>query len=159
MTVASVTERLALMWANIDGIRTPFKQVPRVILGAQVPAVVIFPGEAQYNLTTLSEQIVVEHRTYDMVLFYAPALFGTATQQQIGIEPFFTTVRDYFLARPGLTLDGADPPQNVVYDAKILGDSGFQLVDYASGESEITSFAAIRFRIRVDETAQVLYKD
>lgn len=159
MTVAQVTERIALMSERISGIRTGFKQIPRIIMPAQCPAIVIFPGEAQYDLTSLGEQSVLEHRTYDVVLFYADAAFGTATQQQIGIEPLFTTIRDYFLARPGLTVDGLDPPQSVVFNSRIQGDSGYQLIDYPSGNDVVTSFAAIRFRMLVDETALVLYQD
>ncbi len=159
MTVASVTTRIAQMSALIDGVRTGFTQIPRTIMPAQCPAVVVFPGEALYDLTSLGEQIVLERRQYEIVLFYAEAVFGTATQQQIGIEPMFTAFRDYFLARPGLTLDTLGAAQDVLYDAIMTGDGGFQLVEYPSGNDQITSFAAIRFRITVQETAQVLYKD
>lgn len=159
MTVASVTERIAQMSVQVSGVRTGFEQIPRIIMPAQCPAVVVFPATAIYDLASLGEQIVLERRSYEIVLFYADAAFGTGTQQQIGIEPMFNAIRDHFIARPGLTLDGLDPPQDVVYNAKITGDGGFQLVDYASGQDQLTTFAAIRFQMTVEETAQVLYKD
>lgn len=156
MTVQETTERIATLCGNIEGVRTAFTQIPRIISNAQVPAVVIFPGEATYDVTTMGEQMVLEPRIYRIVLFYAEAAFGTQGQSQIGIEPMFTRIRDYFLARPGLSLpDDA----SVIYDATMQGDSGFQLIDYASGQDKLTQWAAIEFRLEVREVSPILYQD
>lgn len=157
MTVQETTERIATLAGAVEGVKTPFEQIPRIITPAQCPAVVIFPGEANYDLTTLGEQMVKEDRIYRIVLFYAEAAFGTQGQQQIGIEPMFTRIRDYFLARPGLSLP--DTPTNVVYDATMQGDAGFQIIDYPSGTDKTTSFAAIEFRMEVREVSPILYQD
>lgn len=156
MSVELTTTRIAELCGNVEGVRTAFQQIPRIISNAQVPAVVVFPGEATYDTTTLGEQMVLEVRIYRIVLFYAEAAFGTQGQQQIGIEPLFTRIRDYFLARPGLSLPTED---RVIYDATMQGDAGFQIVDYPSGTDKTTSFAAIEFRLECREVSKILYQD
>ena len=157
MSVQETVTRIATLAGQVEGVKTAFEQIPRIISNAQVPAIVIFPGEATYDVTTLGEQSVLEDRIYRIVLFYAEAAFGTQGQQQIGIEPMFTRIRDYFLARPGLSLSGDNT--NVIYDATMQGDAGFQIVDYPSGTDKTTSFAAIEFRLSCRETARILYQD
>lgn len=157
MSVQDTVERIATLAGAIEGVKTAFESIPRIINAAQVPAIVIFPGEANYDKTSLGEQSVLEARVYRIVLFYAEAAFGTQNQQQIGIEPMFTRIRDYFLARPGLSLP--DSPTNVIYDATMQGDAGFQIIDYPTGTDKTTSFAAIEFRLSCRETARIIYQD
>lgn len=155
--VTGATLRLAALWREIEGIRTAFDTIPRVIQPAQCPAVIIFPGEATYDLSTQGEQAVRDDRIYRMVLFYAPAAFGTATQQQTNLTPFLDTVRDFFVGRPGLALAGQ--PRNVIGTSQTQGDSGYQVIDYATGEKEAQEFAGSEFRIRIQLWVPVTYYD
>lgn len=158
MTVVTTTERLASMYALIPGIRQAFPTIPRIINPAQCPAVVIEPGPATYD-KSYGEGSVMEIRAYRATLFLELANFGTATQSQINIAPFFDAIRDYFLARPGLELDTAGLPQVAVYDATLLGDVGYVIRPYATGADKVEDFAALTFNHVVYEWARVSYQD
>lgn len=156
MTVVTTSARIAAMAALIPGIQTAFASIPRVVQDAELPAVVIFPGEATYDVDTFGDNDVVETRLYRILFLIQKAAYGTETQAQVAIEPFFNTIRDYFLARPGLELTGATLPQVVVYDSVMLGDSGYQIIGYPDAQS---SYAAIEYRLSVKEWSAVAYQD
>lgn len=151
--------RIANMWASINGVVTPFLQIPRVLQDAQLPASVVFPGQATYDTDTLGDQMVLETRTYDMVLYVANAAFDTSGQLEIQTDPFFAAVRDYFLARPGLELDGEGAHQvEIQFNSQLLGDGGLQVGPYPlSGGT--TDYIQIRWQLRVQEVAAITYHD
>jgi len=155
MSVVTTSARIAAMAALIPGITTAFPSIPRVVQDAELPAVVIFPGEATYDVDTFGDNDVVETRLYRILFLIQKAAYGTEDQAQVAIEPFFNTIRDYFLARPGLELTGAMLPQTVVYNATMLGDSGYQIIGYPQG----SDYAAIEYRLQVVEFAEVNYAD
>lgn len=156
MSVTTTTTRIAAMWRNVEGITKAFTDIPRVLLPVELPAVVIFPGAATYDTDAEGDNDVLETRVYQMNLYVEKAAFGTENQAQIKVNPFFDRVRDYFLARPGLELDDATLPQDVVYTARITGDSGFQIFEYPPGGDQ---YAAISFTLQVQEWAAVAYQD
>lgn len=171
MTVVITVARLATMWRNFateSGLRieTAFDNIPRVIYPAQAPFVVIIPGEGRYNYDQYGEQVVSETRQYRCVLGVSIATLGNLETGQDVIEPYFSAVRDYFAARPGLEDDTAtDVPgnrQTVVAKARILSDSGYFIFAYPSGLSDTEGeglFHAVEFLYEVEEIAHIQYED
>ena len=121
-------------------------------------ALVIVPSEATYDLDADGDQTIRETRTYLLYVFTENMRLGTETQAQINVAPYFSRVRDYFAARPGLELDTAADPQDVVYEARLLGDRGFQAIPYPGGENSPV-YAGIEFRLQVIEVADISYQD
>ncbi len=156
MSVVTTSARIAAMAQLIPGITVAFPSIPRVVQDAELPAVVVFPGEATYDVDTFGDNDVVETRLYRVLFLIQKAAYGTEDQAQVAIEPFFNTIRDYFLARPGLELTGATLPQTVVYNSTMIGDSGYQIIGYPDQQS---SYAAIEYRLSVIEFAEVNYAD
>lgn len=159
MSVVTTVTRLALNYAEIDGINTVFEKIPRIISAAQCPAIIIEPGAATVNVYASGTGELIETRAYTVTLFVQPAAFGTETQGETATLVFFDRVRDYFVARHGLELDSVTG-EDVVYDAQFLGDSGYVYQDYyASQDGKIGSFHAIRFNHRIQEFVSITYKD
>lgn len=159
MSVDTTIVRMAAMWRNIPGIVTVFENIPRVIHPAECPCVVIFPGEATYDTDSMGDNDGIEPRTYRPTLFVRPTFMGIEEQGQEEIEPFFALARDYFLARPGLELDGETEPGVVVYEARFRGDGGYQVLPYPTGATELMDFAAIEWRHEVKEWFNITYAD
>lgn len=159
MSVDTTTTRMAAMWRNIPGIQKAFDTIPRVILPAECPCVVFFPGEATYDTDTYGDNDGMEERIYRPTVFVRPAFMGVEGQVQNEVEPFFERIRDYLLARPGLELDGETQPGVVVYEARLMGDSGFQVISYPTASDQVADFGAIEFRQRVREWFTITYAD
>ena len=159
MSVDTTTARMAAMWRLIPGIQKAFDTIPRAIQDAECPCVVFFPGEATYDTDTYGDNDGMEERVYRPTVFIRPAFMGTDGQVQNEVEVFFDHIRDYLLARPGLELDGETEPGVVVYEARLMGDSGYQVIQYPSGGDTVKDFAAIEFRHRVRELFSITYRD
>lgn len=161
MSESTVRKRIANMWNGITGVQTHYYQIPRKLNDAELPGVVIFPGAATYdNTDALGEQMVLDTRIYEMVLYLAKAQFDTEGQLEIDADPFFDQVRDYFLARPGLELDAQGTTQSEsVYDSNILGDGGLQIGPYPIQGQGSPDYIQIRWRLQVREVAAVAYHD
>jgi hypothetical protein len=156
VTVVATTSQLASFCALISGVTTSFGSIPRVVQDADLPAIVILPGRAVYDQTQTGENDVVEDRIYQVMLLVKLALQGTENQVMTEVLPFFQTVRDYFLARPGMEVDKANNPTgNVVYHSELLGDSGFQIIPYPDPKF----YGGIVFDVRVQEWAAVSFAD
>lgn len=145
-------ERLATLYGRIEGVTKATAKVPRTLLDAQLPCVVVFPRASQ--ITRSGSGLLSETRDYGCVLFIEKALFGTAQQGYVKANPFYDRVRDYFMARPGL--DNPDDP-DVVFDAEFLGDNGLEVNNFPPGSPDV--YFAIEFRHRVNELAEVNYED
>ena len=61
MTISTTTQRLAAMYQLIPGINKAFAYVPRILSPAQLPAIVIEPGEAtDFRALTDATNVVVK---------------------------------------------------------------------------------------------------
>lgn len=159
MTVSTTTQRLAAMYALIPGINKTFAYIPRILSPAQLPAVIIEPGEASYDMFMESPDTVMETRVYRGNFFFDLALFGTEQQTESGVLPLIDSIIDYFLQRPGLELDGATEPQVVVFDSTMLRDGGFVRIDYPAGGDKVTTFGGFVFSHQVRELRRNAFKD
>ncbi len=156
MTVALTTARIAAMYELIPGITTACVNIPRTLQPAQLPAIVIEPGEANYD-DEFGGGMVMSTELYRATLFYDLALFGTATQSETGLLPLIDSIKDYFFQRPGLQLDTlSDPESDVVYNAKLLRSGGYRLLTYPVGADKDASFATVTFFHQVMELSRIL---
>lgn len=148
--------------ANGRRIQTAFPNIPRTVQPAQLPAVIIFPGAATYDYDEYGENIVSETRKYRSLLLVSSALLGNEQTGEENVEPYFSRVRDYFAARPGLEDDTENEPHTVVVECHIVGDSGYVKAEYPTGtgiEVGMGLFHAIEFNFEVEEVANITYKD
>lgn len=167
MTIATTTVRLAAMYQllldNTAGItpnvKRAFPYIPRILSPAQLPAVVIEPGEASYEIAPQGFDMVMETRIYRAHFYFDLALFGTETQLESMLLPLIDSIIDYFLQRPGLELDGADEPQIVVFDSTLLRDGGFTQKEYPTGNSTSSIFGGFTFYHQVRELRRNAFKD
>jgi hypothetical protein len=160
MSVTTTRARLSAMGAFIAGITHSFTDIPRVVQDAQLPALIVVPRQATYNID-YGEGTVGETRLYQLLVLVQRLGEGTEKQAQVSVDPFFQRVRDYFIARPQLELDGAAEPQTVVYNAMPLGDAGFQVIPYpaASGTSPGVDYAGFILDLQVEEFSDISYQD
>lgn len=153
MSMSEVRERLAEQFEQISGVNTAHRRVPRTLQRAELPSVVIHASRASYDLRAYGEQIVRDDRIYEAVLYVAETGDGTEGDGEEACEPFIDRVRDYFLARTGMELNGADA---FVEDIAIIGDGGVTTRPYPQGGT--TLYYAIPFQFRVWELHQVNYE-
>ena len=160
MSESTTRLRIANMWQGITGVVTHYYQIPRALQDAELPGVVIFPGAATSDREILGEEMVLDTRVYEMVLYLSKAQFGTEGQLEVQADPFFDQVRDYFLARPGLELEAQGAQQSEsAYDAVILGDGGLQVGAYPLSGQGSPDYIQIRWRLQVKEVATISYQD
>ena len=158
MSEQTARVRIAEMCSSVSGVVTAFTQIPRVLQDAQLPASVVFPGEATYDRQAMGEQMVLETRIYNLVLYVCNAAFDTQGMIEIKTDPFFVDVRDYFMARPGLELDRqGDDQSESAFLAVLLGDGGLQVGPYPIGGDK--DYVQIRWRLQVQEVAAINYRD
>lgn len=156
-TVARIAALLQQLQGNplTDGqLVTVFDVVPRAIQDSQCPAIVILPGPATYDTVSLSKAIVKEDRTYFVDYLFYRADAQTAGESQTTIEPIFSVIRNFLLARPGLYDTQIAQPEDVVFDSTLQGDEGYVIIPFA-GEK----YQGVRFRLQVTETARVSFVD
>lgn len=168
MSVLTTMTRFAIVWQNFSAdangqrIETAFKTIPRIVSPAQLPCVIIFPREATYNYDDYGENIVSETRKYEAQLMVSSALLGNEQTGEVIVEPYFSAVRDYFAARPGLEDDTETQPRTVVEECHITGDSGYVKAEYPTGSGSDVGmgiFHAIIFTFEVIEIASITFKD
>lgn len=168
MSVATTMTRFATVWKNysLDSagqhIEMVFDRIPRLLYPAHLPAVLVFPGAGTYNYDQYGENIVAETRSYRCVIAVSQATLGNMETGEIMVEPYFDSVRDYFVARPGLEDDNASEPQDIVCQARPTGDSGYFIFEYPAGLADgegLGLFHAVDFTFEVKELASITYKD
>jgi hypothetical protein len=159
MSVSFITQRLADMYALIPGITTGYAFVPRILTPSALPAVIIEPGPATYDVSQVGEGNVLIEREYRATLFYDLAAFGTESQSETSLIALIDSIGLYFLGRPQLELDSQTEPKQVVFNAQLTRDSGFTIREYPTGSDTQKSFAAITFIHLVSDYQKVPYYD
>lgn len=154
MSVQTTRARLAAMYALVTGVTKAFPDIPRAVQDAELPAVVIWPGEATYDTDGMGDNEVLETRIYQGIVLVQNVQLGTENQGQIVLDPFIDRIADYFLGRPGLELTGASPPQVVVDEAKVPRDSGHIIQNYGG-----VDYHAVIFYHEIKEVRVVTYQD
>jgi hypothetical protein len=170
LTVSQVSARFATMWANFSNddnglrIENAFPAIPRILNAALLPAVIPFPGNGVYTRDRYGEAIIGETRSYRCVLYVSSATMGNIQTGQTDVEGYFTPVRNYFAARPGMEDDTESAPKTVVAKLDILNDEGYIMAEYPigindTGQFTLGLFHAIAFNFEVHTFDTVTYKD
>lgn len=152
MSVDTTRPRIIAMWGQVTGVKKVFANIPRALNRAELPGVIVFPGESTYE--DFASDLTLENRIYRSWLVIDEALLGTEGQAEIDADPWFERVRSHFVGHPGLELDSTAPPQDIVFDTTFEGDSGFTIRPYGSKQ-----YGVIEFRLRVNELADIAYQD
>ena len=160
MTEALTRTRIAAMMGEINGVRTAFAQIPRGLQDAQLPAAVVFPGQATHDRNSMGEQLVLETRVYKIVLYIANASFDTSGQGEINADPFFDDVLAKFAGSPGLELKSEGVQQSYsVLQTELLTDGGLQVGAYPIAGQGSPDYVQIQWDLQVQEIVQVNYSD
>lgn len=165
MTVKTTTAQLAAflrLVPNPDNTSVALlafvhENIPRVLQDANCPCAVLFPAEAAYSISDLGNQTLETARRYRIVVFIENALYGTASQGQVIIAPFFDAIADYIVARPGLPLSTISPPRPVVGETSLVSDEGYSLTEYPIGSQKL--YHSIEFVLEVIEIENIVYAD
>lgn len=154
MRLAEIRERIAAMGETITGIEKTFARPPRVLQNAELPALVVFVGRSTYNLLSHGEQMNMDNRVYDVVLYAASAGDGTEGQSEEECETLMERVKAHYIATPGLELSGSSLS---VYDTEMLGDSGIQYLRYPLNAPNAKAYIGSVFQIRVSDLEEIDY--
>jgi len=160
MSEATTRARIAAMWGEINGVRTAYANIPRVLQDAALPGAVVFPGRATHSKSDLGEQLIHEIRVYRMVLYLSKAAFGTEGQLEIETDPFFDTVLQHFAARPGLELnsEGANQTYSVL-TVELLNDTGLVVGPYPLSGQGSDEYVQVGWDLQVEEIIEITYED
>jgi hypothetical protein len=152
MTVATVKPRLVQIQKTITGVKRAYAQAPGAIPPGDLPLFLNFTGPSENNWEILGEDGDVETRMYLMRLLVRQLGQGIDGEAERLCEPFFTSVRNAFAARPGLGLGTSSSHLAGVQLAVLLGDSGVSVIKHAGEE-----FIGVEFRLQVTEYIEVSY--
>ena len=154
MTVDFVRARLAVLQRQIPGITWVHDRIPHAISNPELPCFVNRAADALYSPTTLGETATDEGRLYYMELYVTELQTGGEGQAEDMTTPFLDVVRDFFLARPQLQIEGSN---EAVYKAVLESDTGPAIgIRYPNTEAG-TPYAGIRFSIRIHEIHPIAY--
>ena len=148
MSVLAVKARLAEVEGGIAGINRAYAQAPLSLPASDLPAFVNFAGQATHDWRIAGSDTDSETRLYLLRLYIAPLTTGTPGEIERLCEPFLTSVRDTFAARPSLER------LNGVQSAVLLGDGGPVVMQYGG-----TQYIGVEFKLQVTELVEVIYAD
>jgi hypothetical protein len=149
MSIATTRAILATHQALIPGIVKAFPTIPRSINLGETPCFITFIGRSNYDLGTMGEQMELDVRIYDMVLFGSLLTDKTEGEAESDLYPFIPLVKAYFEAHRGLEHNSV-----AVYDSALLGDAGIRSREFPqrSGRNYVT----MTFQIQVREIASIV---
>lgn len=159
MTIATVKARLALMEAQITGIKRAFAQTPSgAVADADLPFFINFAREAADDYKSIGGDQDREGRLYLPTLYVFSAGQGTQlpSEGEAAVEPYITTVKDHFRSRPALSaLDtqGANLGGLLgVQMAYLVGDSGPKVLQWAG-----QLYWGVEFKLNVVEYLKITF--
>lgn len=153
-TPAEYKARLAAMFAEVSGVTKAFAAVPRVIQHTELPAMVPFTRNADYDNRSMGEQTMVVRRILEGALYVAELTQGTESSAEQAAEDMIPVVQAYFWGRPGMTTS-AD--SGIVYDMELIGDGG--VVQRAFPVNSSNLYAVVPFYFRVRTWDIITYKE
>ena len=148
MSVSTVKARLAEIEEEIAGINQAYAQAPLSLPASDLPAFVNFAGQSTHDWRIAGSDTDSETRLYLLRLYVAPLSTGQPGEIERLCEPFLTSVRDAFAARPSLGR------LTSVQMAVFLGDGGPAVLLYGG-----TRYVGVEFKLQVMELVRVIYAD
>lgn len=154
MGTRSVRQRIESELGQIGGISTASTDIPRTVADSELPAAVVVPLRATYDVSLRGEGVCSRTRTFSILLLFERAAYGTEGEYQGGVEDLIDEVVLHLMERPGLVIDGETEPRESALDSRVVEDMGVQLVTYAGEE-----FIGSTITMTVDEVIEVEYHD
>lgn len=148
MSIATTRAVLAAHQAQITGIVKAFPAIPRAIQLSETPCFITFIGRSNYDLGTMGEQMELDTRIYEMVLFGAQLTDKSEGEAESDLYPFIARVKTYFQAHRGLEANGI-----AVYDSALLGDVGIRSYEYPRRSGRM--YPTVTFQIQIRELASI----
>jgi hypothetical protein len=160
MTIVTVKTRLALMEAQITGIRRAFAQQPSgAVADADLPFFINFAREAVDDYRSIGSDQDREGRMFLPTLYVFSAGLGTQlpAEGEALAEPWIATVKDYFRARPSLSALDTDGVTSIgglkgVQMAYLVGDSGPRMLQWGG-----QLYWGIEFKLNVVEYLKITF--
>lgn len=146
MSIATTRAVLAVHQARIEGVVKAFPTIPRGINVGETPCFITFIGRSNYDLGTMGEQMELDVRIYDMVLFGTLLTDRTEGEAESDLYPFINRVKAYFQEHRGLDDGGV-----AVYDSALLGDAGIRSRRFP--DSSQKQYVTMTFQLQVRELA------
>ena len=147
-----VSQRLADIADTIDGITKTFANVPRTVVAAELPAVVIVPRNLlEERISYGAKAEVQRERQYDIVFLALKVNQGTETQAQTAVESYLDTIRAAYISRPNLNI--TDATEHVL-KSQLQLDTGFSIIPYGGDD-----FAGVIFPINVTTVSLIAMND
>lgn len=117
-----VSARICDLLATLPGVQRTFWQLPGKLNAADLPAVLVTPGAAEYQI--VARDVVQERREYGLLLYVLPltaGVFGAGHNRSL---PLIEPVRRLFATHA--QLDGMED----VAEAAVTRDSGVAVMLY-----------------------------
>lgn len=146
MSVATVTDALAVLEKTITGVKAAYSldETPNAL--HTLPAFVNWPGAATYDART---GLAIETRAYRCILYVTPVQSPVEMRYKGKLaEPLLAAARSVFLAAPGLA------GTTGVLAMRFTGDTGLVAIEDYSGV-----YIGAEFTVQVQEEINVTYTD
>lgn len=148
MSADTVLPQLALLQAQITGVKRAYADAPNSISAADAPLFVNLPADAEWDDDVYGAEIYQETGNYRMILYVAPRGSGMPGEVVNKTRPFLKRVKDFFVARPKLdALAG-------VQAAKVTGHGGIVGLKYGDDD-----WVGVEFRLSVVEISNYTFAD
>ncbi len=141
-----VVSRLAILQAQIAGIRRAYSEPPETISVMDMPLFINLVGPGSHDLATIGENYDLETRLYRMRLFIRPSVTGFPGEGETEARPFIRAVTSFFQGRPSLG-GGALAGLDEVQESAVIADSGVMQALMFGGTAHI----GIEFTLQVKE--------
>ena len=148
MSNVTIKARLAVLQAQISGVKHAFADAPNSITNGDAPLFVNLSDRVEYHKDFYGPQIMQAIRNYQMILYAAPRGTGLSGEAVRIAEPFMDSVMEYFVARPQLGL------LDNVQDSEISEGTGVKALQFGNDP-----WVGIAFSLRVWEAVPYEYAD
>lgn len=138
MSISSLKTALKTTLTGVTGLKTIYTTAPAALANADLPALVIFAGAAQYKRQGFTTAQAESERVYLLNLYVKPIIAGKYGEAETALEPFFARIATALGATP--RLGSAD-----VLDAVLTGDDGPAVMNYGN-----VDYLGATFRVKVE---------
>jgi len=138
MSISTVKTAFATTLTGVTGLTSIYTTAPANLDNAELPALVIFAGPAQWRRTGLNEPMVEESRTYLLNLYVQPVQAGAYGEAEAAVEPFLSRIATALGNAPRLG-------ESSVLLATLTGDKGISVMPYGGVE-----YLGVEFTVEVE---------
>lgn len=158
MSIRTVKERLAAIAETV--VSRAYADAPRSISPSDLPAVIVFTGDGEYDYRRMGSQMDSVTRLYTIRLLARSVQTGASGEVLSQADSLLDSLVNVFAARPQLSLRGLVTPYNPATDGPLSGvldswvtrDTGVGVVDQGG-----VSYISCDITLAVQEVRNVTY--